>query len=64
MGAMAHCFLRAAALASNLWLAREAAPGKASTSNACTSIKPPGTRRSRGVLSVSPLSFLTNLHMH
>eukprot|EP00959_Pyramimonas_sp_CCMP1952_P185681 3882113-Pyramimonas_sp.AAC.1 len=63
MDAMIHCFLHAAALASNPWLARRAAAEEASTPNASTSMEPRRKRSSRTVRSTSRMSFLTDFHL-
>eukprot|EP00959_Pyramimonas_sp_CCMP1952_P097573 2039551-Pyramimonas_sp.AAC.1 len=60
---MAHCFLRAAVLASSLWLDRRAVPEKVSTSKASRSMGPRSTERILMVRSISSFSFFANFHV-
>eukprot|EP00959_Pyramimonas_sp_CCMP1952_P319728 6690063-Pyramimonas_sp.AAC.1 len=62
--AMAHCFLRAAALASNRRFDRRAVPENASASEASRSVKPRSTRRNLMARSISPISLLTNFRLY
>eukprot|EP00959_Pyramimonas_sp_CCMP1952_P307701 6440246-Pyramimonas_sp.AAC.1 len=55
---MIHCFLHAAVLASNLWLALLALPENASKSKASRSMRPRSTKRSRMVRSITALFVL------
>eukprot|EP00959_Pyramimonas_sp_CCMP1952_P013083 276565-Pyramimonas_sp.AAC.1 len=62
-GALIHCVLHAAALASNLWLDRRAVPEKASTSKASRSMVPLSTRRNLMASPISPFPFFANFHL-